>query len=110
MKFCLLINASTQWFASHQNALPLVRAMCDAGHEIHAVFMYGEAVRVIENNELLKAWQQCHEDHQIPLLLCSTQLANLDIEPATEIYGFEVAGLASLTQAMEAADRTLELT
>lgn len=110
MKFCLLINASAQWQTSHQHALSLVRTLCDAGHQVNAVFMYGEAVRVIENQSLVKAWQRCYADHEIPLLLCSTQLANLDLDQIQEPDGFEVVGLASLTQAMETADRTVELT
>ncbi|WP_223787517.1 DsrE family protein [Marinicella meishanensis] len=109
MKFCLLINAAKQWPTTLQQALPLARAMAAEGHAVNAVFLYGEAVKLIEHPKLLKAWQQWQQHSGARLLLCSTQLQHWHIEVDSKPPGFEVVGLAALTQAMEQADRTVEL-
>ncbi len=109
MKFCLIINSTKQWQASLSQAMGLANAILAVGHHVDAVFLYGQAVKVIQQPDLLKAWQQWQEQHPTRLLLCATQLENLGIEHEHNTNGFEVVGLASLTASMEAADRTVEL-
>jgi sulfur relay (sulfurtransferase) complex TusBCD TusD component (DsrE family) len=109
MKFCLLINAREQWPVTMQQVLPVAQAMTAAGHQVNAVFLFGEAVKMIEHPTLVKSWQQWQQQSGTRLLLCSTQLEHWQIDVQDPPAGFEVVGLAALTQAMEQADRTVEL-
>lgn len=109
MNFCLLINADEHWPITLQQALPLAQAMITDGHRVNAVFLYGEAVKMIEQADLVSAWQQWQTESGARLLLCSTQLAHWRIDAIEQPTGFEVVGMAALTQAMEQADRTVEL-
>lgn len=110
MKFCLMINASARWRESIQYALSLATRISASGHVINTVFFYGCAVKVIQSPEHLKQWQHWQRSTQTTLQLCSTlteehQLSSL----ASQIEGFEVVSLGSWVQAVEAADKTVEL-
>lgn len=110
MKFCLIINSNKHWHDTIPHALQLARAMTRSGHSLNAVFFYGQAVNVIQSHATFHPWQQYQTETHCQLMLCSTMLESLDIHPEASIDGFSVVGLASLTQAMEMADRTVELT
>ena len=67
--------------------------------------------KVIENNKRRKQWQQWQKSCMGQMLLCSTLVEAHEISTQPkDSDGFNVVGLASLTQAMEQADQTVELT
>ncbi len=110
MKFCLLINATDRWLESVQHALSLAQTITDTGHVINTVFFYGQAIKVIKNPELTKQWQHWQQNTQTKLQLCSTLIGNQQLNSlASQIDGFESVSLGSWIQAVETADKTVEL-
>jgi len=110
MKICLMINASDQWRESSQYAHALAQSIYSNGHQINTVFFYGQAVKVIQSPKHLKQWQQLQRSTHSTLQLCSTLIEKHQLDSlANTTEGFEVVSLGSLVQAMEAADKTVEL-
>ena len=110
MKFCLMINASDQWRESIQYGHALAESISAAGHVINTVFFYGQAIKVVQSPELLKQWRLWQRSTQTPLMLCSALIENEQLTSvAKQAEGFEVVSLGSWVQAVEAADKTLEL-
>jgi len=110
MKFSLMINASDQWQESIKYAFSLAQSICANGHEINTVFFYGQAVGIIQNPELIEQWQQWQKHNQSKLQLCSTLIDNQQLNSlAAQVDGFEVVSLGSWIQAVETADKSLEL-
>ncbi len=108
MKLCLMINTEHQWQESSRHGLLLAHAMTEQGHEVEAVFFYGQAVKVIQDHDLAKEWLKWRHNHPCALLLCRTMLTLRDDKVDT-VAGFDVVGMASWVAAMERADRTLEI-
>lgn len=110
MKFCLMINPSKQWRASIQHALDLVKTMTTAGHTVNTVFFYGQAIKIIEYPTQLKLWQQWGCETNTPLLLCSALLENHNLLTLSQqTKGFEAVSMGRWVQAVEQADKTVEL-
>ena len=110
MKFCLFINATDKWPESVQHALSLAHSITANNHTINTVFFYGDAVKVIENEELVKQWQLWQQNTQTKLQLCSTFVETHLLTSSTQqIKGFEVVSLGSWMQAVETADKMVEL-
>ena len=110
MKFCLLINPSDPWRESLQNAMSLAESMISNGHLINAVLFYGRAIEIIKYPAQLKVWQHWQRSTKTPLLFCSTLLENNQLSAyANQAKGFEVVSLGSWVQAVETADKTVEL-
>ncbi|MGJ8662657.1 MAG: DsrE family protein [Marinicella sp.] len=110
MKFCLIINATDQWKKSLEHAFSMIKTMDNEGHTINAVFFYGQAVQIINDRQLIQQWRQLHLNTHCQLMLCSTMIKSNNLNTQAHlIKGFDVVGMASWIQAMEAADKTLEL-
>ncbi len=110
MKFCLMINATTQWQESVQHALSLASSIYANGHEVNTVFFYGESVKVIQDSKQLQQWQTWQHKSQSNLQLCSTLTEQYQLDSlASQTSGFTVVSLASWVQAVEAADKMVEL-
>ena len=110
MKFCIIINATEQWKKSLDHAFSLATTMRNEGHQINAVFFYGQAVQLVNDSGLINQWHQWQKNNTCQLMLCSTFIESSQlIKQAQCANGFEVVSMASWIQAMEAADRTLEL-
>lgn len=110
MKFCLMINSSEQWYTAVEQAFCLAETMTSKGHVVNAVLFYGQAIKVIQASEQLKLWQQWQRNTGTPLLLCSTLLENNQLSAlAVQTDCFEVVNLGSWVQAIETAEKTVEL-
>ncbi len=110
MKFCLMINASNQWHDSIQRALSLAQCMVKNGHVINTVFFYGQASQVIQSKTMVEQWLKWQKNTQTKLQLCSTLIEERGLKSiASSTSGFEVVSLGSWIQAVEDADRVVEL-
>ncbi len=110
MKFCLVANPSDQWQVSIDHVLSLAESMTSGGHEVNAVLFFGQAIKVIQSPAHLSRWQHWQRNTQTPLMLCSTLLENDQLSVAAkQIECFEVVSLGSWVQAVDAADKTVEL-
>ncbi len=110
MKFNLIINATEAWDSSSTQALRLCQTILADGHELGMVFFFGHSVKIVNSAQLLHSWQQWQQASQIKLFLCSAMVHQHQVTlPGTEIEGFKVVGLASWIDAIEQADRIIEL-
>lgn len=110
MKFNIIINASQNWQQSCQHALVMSQTIIDEGHEIGVVFFYGQSVKIIHSNEAAHDWMQWQKQHQVHLFLCSTMLEKENTKKITNLDScFQVVGLATWTNALENADKTIEI-
>lgn len=110
MKFNLIINATDRWQASCMQALQLCQAMVAEGHELGMVFFFGHSVKLIDTKTELHLWQKWQKTHHIRLLLCSAMLEEHQVElSVTGIQSFEVGSLTSWINAIEQADKVIEL-
>lgn len=110
MKFCLVVNPSKQWRESIECVLSLAESMIASGHEINAVLFFGQAIKVIQSPTHLRRWQHWQRSTQTPLLLCTTLLESDRLSTAAKQTDcFEVVSLGSWVQAVEQADKTVEL-
>ncbi len=110
MNFSLNINPADQWANCLQTALSLAQTICDNGHTVTTVLFYGQAIKVLQNQQTLLRWQQWQRQSNAQLLLCSTLVeANDLMDLANQTEGFTVTSLGSWVKAMEHADKTVEL-
>ena len=108
MKFNILINPSHDWRVSLYHALQLAQTITKQKHQLLAVFFYGNAVKISTDINLQNAWQKLLQSQNVKLMLCRTMTERFE-KDALLTAGFQVAGMGQLTEAMEHADRTLEI-
>lgn len=78
LTYTLLVNGSVYGTQSARNAYLFAKAVIEKGHTLKSVFFYqdgvqnGSALTAPANDEfdLVKAWQQLAEQHQVRLETC----------------------------------------
>ena len=108
MKFNILINPSHDWQVSMYHALRLAQTITKSKHQLLAVFFYGDAVKISSDITLQDSWQKLLLSQDVKLMLCRTMTESFAIDPILTA-GFHVVGMGQLTEAMEHADKTLEI-
>ncbi|MCX7554956.1 DsrE family protein [Marinicella sp. S1101] len=109
MKFNLIINADSDWQDSCNEALKLCQSII-TNHQLDMVFFFGHAVNIINVSEVLKQWQQWQQSSGVSLCLCSAMVElHTNLKPNQQVEGFKVVGLASWVNAMEQADKVVEI-
>ncbi len=108
MKFNLLINPSHCWRQSNQHALKLARAMLSDGHQVLSVFFYADSAMIATCDESQDQWLKLLQSQPSQLMICTTMIEQQELK--THLLGaFKVVGLGQLTQAMELANKTVEI-
>jgi sulfur relay (sulfurtransferase) complex TusBCD TusD component (DsrE family) len=108
MKFNILINPSHDWQISMYHALRLAQTITKSKHQLLAIFFYGDAVKISTDISSQGSWQKLVLSHHVKLMLCRTMTESFAIDPILTT-GFQVVGMGQLTETMELADKTLEI-
>lgn len=105
-----MVNPVSHWQSSIRHAFELAETMSSEGHQVNAVFFYGQAVRIVQSTEQLNQWQLWQQSTQTPLLLCSNYIENYQLAAqANQTKGFEPVSMGRWVQAAETADKIVEL-
>ncbi|ELV8648361.1 sulfurtransferase complex subunit TusD [Vibrio fluvialis] len=127
LTYTLLVNGSVYGTQSARNAYLFAKAVIEKGHTLKSVFFYqdgvqnGSALTAPANDEfdLVKAWQQLAELHQVRLETCvaaalrrgvvSQSEADQHQLPGANLAApFEQTGLGSLAEALLSQDRVVQ--
>ena len=124
MNFALSIQGSPYDSACHWSALRFAEAVLEAGHSIHRIFFYHDAVLIGSNLQappqdevdLTRSWQALSSQHHLDLCLCIASCLRRGIINQTEAtrlekpdenlhIGFTITGLGQLIEAALVTDR-----
>lgn len=110
MKFNLIINADSDWQSSCDEAMKLSQTITAAGHQLDMVFFFGHAVNIISSSETLECWRHWQKTTDVDLCLCSAMVeSHTNLKSEQQVKGFKIVGLASWVNAMEQADKVIEI-
>ncbi|MBY7835222.1 sulfurtransferase complex subunit TusD [Vibrio fluvialis] len=127
LTYTLLVNGSVYGTQSARNAYLFSKAVIEKGHTLKSVFFYqdgvqnGSALTAPANDEfdLVKAWQQLAEQHQVRLETCvaaalrrgvvsQSEAEQHQLPGANLAAPFEQTGLGSLAEALLSQDRVVQ--
>ncbi|MBL4280706.1 sulfurtransferase complex subunit TusD [Vibrio fluvialis] len=127
LTYTLLVNGSVYGTQSARNAYLFAKAVIEKGHTLNSVFFYqdgvqnGSALTAPANDEfdLVKAWQQLAELHQVRLETCvaaalrrgvvsQSEAEQHQLPGANLATPFEQTGLGSLAEALLSQDRVVQ--
>ncbi|MDT8870005.1 sulfurtransferase complex subunit TusD [Vibrio fluvialis] len=127
LTYTLLVNGSVYGTQSARNAYLFAKAVIEKGHTLKSVFFYqdgvqnGSALTAPANDEfdLVKAWQQLAELHQVRLETCvaaalrrgvvsQSEAEQHQLPGANLAVPFEQTGLGSLAEALLSQDRVVQ--
>jgi tRNA 2-thiouridine synthesizing protein D len=127
LTYTLVVHGPLYGTQASRSAYQFAQALVKSGHNLVSVFFYQDGVlngnhfAVPANDEfdLVRAWQQLAEQHQIALETCvaaslrrgiiSQEEADLHgLSSANLAKGFVQAGLGSLAQALLTQDRVIQ--
>jgi tRNA 2-thiouridine synthesizing protein D len=127
LTYTLLVNGSVYGTQSARNAYLFAKAVIEKGHTLKSVFFYqdgvqnGSALTAPANDEfdLVKAWQQLAEQHQVRLETCvaaalrrgvvsQSEAEQHQLPGANLAAPFEQTGLGSLAEALLSQDRVVQ--
>lgn len=127
LTYTLLVNGSVYGTQSARNAYLFAKAVIEKGHTLKSVFFYqdgvqnGSALTAPANDEfdLVKAWQQLAEQHQVRLETCVAAALRRGVVSQSEAEQhqlpcanlaapFEQTGLGSLAEALLSQDRVVQ--
>ncbi|AMF95488.1 sulfurtransferase complex subunit TusD [Vibrio fluvialis] len=127
LTYTLLVNGSVYGTQSARNAYLFAKAVIEKGHTLKSVFFYqdgvqnGSALTAPANDEfdLVKAWQQLAELHQVRLETCvaaalrrgvvsQSEAEQHQLPGANLAAPFEQTGLGSLAEALLSQDRVVQ--
>nr|WP_206384342.1 MULTISPECIES: sulfurtransferase complex subunit TusD [Vibrio] len=122
-----MVNGSVYGTQSARNAYLFAKAVIEKGHTLKSVFFYqdgvqnGSALTAPANDEfdLVKAWQQLAEQHQVRLETCvaaalrrgvvsQSEAEQHQLPGANLAAPFEQTGLGSLAEALLSQDRVVQ--
>nr|WP_237733914.1 sulfurtransferase complex subunit TusD [Vibrio fluvialis] len=122
-----MVNGSVYGTQSARNAYLFAKAVIEKGHTLNSVFFYqdgvqnGSALTAPANDEfdLVKAWQQLAELHQVRLETCvaaalrrgvvsQSEAEQHQLPGANLATPFEQTGLGSLAEALLSQDRVVQ--
>ncbi|EPF9729984.1 sulfurtransferase complex subunit TusD [Vibrio fluvialis] len=127
LTYTLLVNGAVYGTQSARNAYLFAKAVIEKGHTLKSVFFYqdgvqnGSALTAPANDEfdLVKAWQQLAELHQVRLETCvaaalrrgvvsQSEAEQHQLPGANLAAPFEQTGLGSLAEALLSQDRVVQ--
>ncbi|WP_428775737.1 sulfurtransferase complex subunit TusD [Vibrio sp.] len=127
LSYTLVVNGPAYGSQSARSAYQFACALIDQGHQLVSVFFYqdgvsnGSDLTVPANDEfdLVKAWQQLAQQHQVRLETCVAAALRRGIVSESEASqhglsqnnlaaGFHQSGLGSLAEALLSQDRVVQ--
>ncbi|AXW86152.1 sulfurtransferase [Lonsdalea britannica] len=127
LTYCLLVTGPAYGTQQSSSALQFAQALLAEGYQLKSVFFYREGVLnanqltspASDEFDVVRAWQQLHEDHQVALNVCvaaalrrgvtdSEQAAQLKLAGANLQPGFSLSGLGELAQSVLTCDRVVQ--
>jgi len=127
LRYCLMVSGPAYGTQQASSALQFSQAVLAAGHQIMTIFFYQDGVLnancytspASDEVDLVRAWQQLEQQHQIPLHVCVAAALRRGIADEREAAqgnlpgnnlqpGFILSGLGSLAQAASECDRFVQ--
>ncbi|ATV45116.1 sulfurtransferase complex subunit TusD [Pectobacterium brasiliense] len=127
LSYCLLVTGPAYGTQQASSALQFAQALLAEGHRLKSVFFYREGVLnanqltspANDEFDLVRAWQQLGETHQVALNVCvaaalrrgvadAQQATQLNLAGANLQPGFALSGLGELAQSVLACDRVIQ--
>lgn len=100
-----MVSANRNWEESVEHVGLLIEQLQVAGCRLLMVFFYGQSVNVGYCPK--QQWRKLGE--RVPLVLCRTMVEHYRLDESQIDDCFQVAGMATWMQAVEQADRCIEL-
>ena len=127
LSYCLLVTGPAYGTQQASSALQFAQALLAEGHRLKSVFFYREGVLnanqltspANDEFDLVRAWQQLGETHQVALNVCvaaalrrgvtdAQQATQLNLVGANTQPGFVLSGLGELAQSVLTCDRVIQ--
>ncbi|MFP9229076.1 sulfurtransferase complex subunit TusD [Pectobacterium cacticida] len=127
LTYCLLVTGPAYGTQQASSALQFAQALLSEGHQLKSVFFYREGVLnanqltspATDEFDLVRAWQQLAEMHQVALNVCvaaalrrgvtdAQQAVQLNLACANLQPGFVLSGLGELAQSVLTCDRVIQ--
>ncbi|GKV91833.1 sulfurtransferase complex subunit TusD [Pectobacterium carotovorum] len=127
LNYCLLVTGPAYGTQQASSALQFAQALLAEGHRLKSVFFYREGVLnanqltspANDEFDLVRAWQQLGETHQVALNVCvaaalrrgvtdAQQATQLNLVGANLQPGFVLSGLGELAQSVLTCDRVIQ--
>ncbi|MEI3773589.1 sulfurtransferase complex subunit TusD [Pectobacterium brasiliense] len=127
LSYCLLVTGPAYGTQQASSALQFAQALLAEGHRLKSVFFYREGVLnanqltspANDEFDLVRAWQQLGEMHQVALNVCvaaalrrgvtdAQQATQLNLVGANLQPGFVLSGLGELAQSVLTCDRVIQ--
>ncbi|KGA41559.1 sulfur transfer complex subunit TusD [Pectobacterium odoriferum] len=127
LSYCLLVTGPAYGTQQASCALQFAQALLAEGHKLKSVFFYREGVLnanqltspASDEFDLVRAWQQLGETHQVALNVCvaaalrrgvtdAQQATQLNLAGANLQPGFFLSGLGELAQSVLTCDRVIQ--
>ncbi|MCY9849470.1 sulfurtransferase complex subunit TusD [Pectobacterium jejuense] len=127
LSYCLLVTGPAYGTQQASSALQFAQALLAEGHRLKSVFFYREGVLnanqltspANDEFDLVRAWQQLSEMHQVALNVCvaaalrrgvtdAQQATQLNLAGANLQPGFVLSGLGELAQSVLTCDRVIQ--
>jgi|SRR5690554_847689 len=105
-QLCFLINPTSHWRAASDHTHALCHSTQKQGHQVSAVFFYGQAAYIATDYEQQKKWSSLAIDN---LFICRTMLDHYQIDVALADNTFKIIGMAPWVVLMEQSDRIIEI-
>ncbi|WP_248464700.1 sulfurtransferase complex subunit TusD [Pectobacterium versatile] len=127
LSYCLLVTGPAYGTQQASSALQFAQALLAEGHRLKSVFFYREGVLnanqltspANDEFDLVRAWQQLGEMHQVALNVCvaaalrrgvtdAQQATQLNLAGANLQPDFVLSGLGELAQSVLTCDRVIQ--
>ncbi|MCA6973985.1 sulfurtransferase complex subunit TusD [Pectobacterium carotovorum] len=127
LNYCLLVTGPAYGTQQASSALQFAQALLAEGHRLKSVFFYREGVLnanqltspANDEFDLVRAWQQLGETHQVALNVCvaaalrrgvtdAQQATQLNLAGANLQPSFVLSGLGELAQSVLTCDRVIQ--
>lgn len=127
MRFALMVTGPAYGTQQASSAYQFAQALLEQGHSLDSIFFYQEGVYnanqltlpASDEFDLVRAWQQLHEQHGIALHICVAAALRRGVTDATEAKqaglpasnlqpGFTLSGLGALAEAALTCERMVQ--
>lgn len=126
LTYTLVITGAPYVSQAPQTALDFARAVCEAGHRVERVFLYGDGINLASalacppSDEInwRHAWCDFLDEHGIPGIACvasalrrgvvdATEQARYELTAANLARPFEIAGLGEWIEGLRQSSRVI---
>lgn len=126
MRITLFVRGAPYTTDGPRSALKFAEAALAAGHEIHRVFFYNDAVLIgnrfavvpQDESDLTRLWVDFGKNNRVELTICiaaslrrgilsKTESDRYDLTGSSVDDGFEIVGLGQMIEGMLSTDRTV---